>query len=214
MFAARITWPGFSDRLLKSGHNSRKIGKIVTKGRLKGYPIYTLTLEERATCPNSCQHWRDCYGNKMNWSERLMAGPALEWRLGAEIAALQQKHPEGFLVRLHVLGDFYSTEYVRLWLSWLRRFPALHVFGYTAWPTGTPIGALLRDASDRLWGRFSIRHSNAALDERSTDTATDTTLRGRTALGVVCPAQTGGSDCCATCGLCWQSRENIVFLLH
>src|SRR4051812_1807050 len=62
-----------TDRVLISGHNSRKIGAAVTKGRWSGYPVFTLTLEERATCPRSCLHWLDCYGNKMNWPTRWMA---------------------------------------------------------------------------------------------------------------------------------------------
>src|SRR5262249_24811065 len=35
----------------------------------------TLTLEERATCPTTCRHWRDCYGNKMHRAQRWQRGP-------------------------------------------------------------------------------------------------------------------------------------------
>jgi hypothetical protein len=31
---------------------------------------------------------------------------------------------------------------------------------------------------------------------------------------VVCPAQTGKTDCCATCALCWHSDRTIAFLRH
>ena len=41
---------------LKSGTNSRKIGGVVLKGRWRGFAIYTLTLEERSTCPTTCRH--------------------------------------------------------------------------------------------------------------------------------------------------------------
>jgi len=38
---------------------------------------------------------------------------------------------------------------------------------------------------------------------------------GRIAEGIVCPAQTEKDDVsCATCGLCWNSSEPIVFLVH
>ena len=208
LFQARVTWPGFSDRLLKSGHHSRKIGAMVIKGPWRGMPIYTLTLEERATCPTSCGQWRSCYGNKMNWSERLMHGAALEWRLGKEIAALNTRHAGGFIVRLHVLGDFYSTAYVKRWLSWLRRFPALHIFGYTAWQPDTAIGALIADARNRLWDRFAVRTSNGAIGPRAV-------VLDKPQAGIItCPAQTSKTECCGTCGLCWGTRRDIAFLHH
>jgi hypothetical protein len=55
-------------RLLKGGENSRKIGKTVAKGKLKGFPIFTLTLEERATCPRTCEVFDACYGNGMPYA--------------------------------------------------------------------------------------------------------------------------------------------------
>jgi len=53
-----------TERALKASTNV-KLGKRVTKGKLAGFPILTLTLEERATCPASCIHYADCYGNNM-----------------------------------------------------------------------------------------------------------------------------------------------------
>jgi hypothetical protein len=49
--SSRVYAPDEIDRLLKDGHQSRKIGKIIAKGHRRGWPIFTLTLEERATCP-------------------------------------------------------------------------------------------------------------------------------------------------------------------
>lgn len=219
IYPKQVQWPGFEDRLLKSGGHNRKIGAAVQKGRWAGMPIYTLTLEERATCPRSCQHWHDCFGNKMNWSVRLMHGPALEHRLGRELALLAARHSDGFVVRLHVLGDFYSVAYVKRWLGWLRRFPAMRVFGYTAWPSDTDIGALLHDAAQRLWDRFAIRQSNGAGAERATVTlyhlpADPTFVAVDGVEAIVCPAQTDATDCCSTCALCWQTQRNIAFLAH
>ena len=31
---------------------------------------------------------------------------------------------------------------------------------------------------------------------------------------ILCPAQTGATDCCATCALCWQSLRSIAFRPH
>jgi hypothetical protein len=58
--------------------------------------------------------------------------PALEARCGTNSPTLQTQHPGGFLVRLHVLGDFYSVRYAELWHEALEAYPALHIFGYTA----------------------------------------------------------------------------------
>jgi hypothetical protein len=53
----------------------------------------------------------DGYGNSMNWARRIKHGREFEERLWEELADKQAKHPRGFLVRLHILGDFYSTDY-------------------------------------------------------------------------------------------------------
>lgn len=206
------------DRVLKSGHNSAKIGKIVTKGRWVGMPIYMLTLEERATCPATCRHWSTCYGNQMHWAWRFEHGDALETQIERELTGLQLRHPKGFVVRLHQLGDFYSVDYVNCWLAWLHMFPALNVYGYTAWQRGTPIGATVRLVRNLMWKRFAVRTSDA--DGRATTRTIDFEPNApRVNDAVVCPEQTGKTDCCATCGLCWAGEkrpavDQIAFILH
>ncbi len=146
-------------RLLKSGHNSRKIGKTVTKGKLKGFPIFTLTLEERATCPRTCEVFESCYGNGMPYAQRIAHGRAFEEALWNELADKQAAHPQGFLVRLHILGDFYSADYAELWAEALEAYPALHVFGYTAREPQSDIGQVVCQMlgvwPERLHVRFS-----------------------------------------------------------
>ena len=100
-----------SERAIKKSTNV-KLGKRVTKGKLKGFPIFTLTLEERATCPASCIHWGDCYGNNMMNAIRYKGDQALLDQIESDLAYYQAKYPKGFLVRLHILGDFYSVAYV------------------------------------------------------------------------------------------------------
>lgn len=202
-------------RVLKSGHNNRKIGRRVAKGAWRGMEIYTLSLEERATCPRSCRHWLDCFGNKMPFVDRVHAGAELEATLDAELRMLARRHRRGFVVRLHIVGDFYSAAYVERWLRWLDEIPRLHVFGYTAWPESSEIGGMVRAAARARWSRFAVRTSNRPHPEMSTHTLyeppADHTLPDG---AIVCPAQTGRSDCCATCALCWGTRRNIAFLAH
>jgi hypothetical protein len=199
--------------LLVSGVNSRKIGSHITKGCLKGFPIFTLTLEERATCPSSCRHWRSCYGNHLHLAKRVVHGEAFEARLESELAVLQSRFPRGFAVRLHVLGDFYSTEYVNLWAGFLRRFRSMFVFGFTArWDQADPIARELIELVLQEWPRFAIRFSNAPVDECSTVTIEHP--RQKPPDAIICPAQTGKAESCGACALCWHTKKRIAFLQH
>lgn len=209
--------PSADKRVLKSGHNSIKIGKTVIKGRLKGFPIYTLTLEERATCARTCHHWLSCYGNEMHWSHRFEHGAELEERLDYELRALAREHPKGYLVRLHVLGDFYSGAYVKRWQAWLDQIPQLHVFGYTSWRPSTEIGALLSKMSEQGWDRWSVRQSVPVGPHKASRmplaVSVETTSTKITDV-IICPEQQGKTDCCATCGLCWATKRPIGFARH
>lgn len=211
------------ERLLKGGENSGKIGKIVTKGAWKGFPIYTLTLEERATCPTSCRSWGSCYGNNMPFARRWRHGPRLEWRLEREVVALELRHPRGFAIRLHSLGDFYSVGYVRLWRRLVESCTALHVFGYTARidsmddEVAYELALMVRDHWLRADPpRFAVRFSNAPVFARSTVTMESPVQKPRDA--IICPAQwtPGGkkAQSCSTCALCWDTDRRIGFLQH
>jgi hypothetical protein len=199
--------------LLTSGHNNRKIGAVIQKGRWKGYPVFTLTLEERATCPRSCAHWLDCYGNKMNWPTRWMNDADLIPTIGRNLSDLARDFPN-FVIRLHVLGDFYSAAYVAQWARWLDEFPGLHVYGYTAWQPDTDIGRAVATLAEAGWDRFAVRTSNGAALERTTATIYEAHASGQINGGTVCPVQTGKTECCATCALCWQTQNRIIFLAH
>lgn len=210
-FPSRRFHPAAVDRLLISGINSRKIGKRVTKGKWKGFPIYTLTLVERETCPRTCKAWLTCYGNNMHYSRRIIDGRALEDALWKELHLLDAQHPAGFVVRLHVLGDFYSLEYVERWEEALDAFPALHVFGYTArHHTDEAIGRALYDIARRRWDRFAMRFSGQGLARLGAEIVQP----GAQTPHVVCPMQTGRTDCCATCGFCWQGTKTVAFYEH
>lgn len=199
--------------LLKSGHHNPKVGAKVTKGPWAGMPIYTLALEERATCPPTCRQWRACMGNNMPFQTRWRHGEDFEFWLQREIAALQLEHPRGFVVRLHVLGDFYSVGYVTLWRAMMGACPALHVFGFTARidvddPITQAIARIRREHRARWWVRFS----DAGEPVMSTEIVD---LPEHASPGsIVCPQQTGKTLSCGTCGLCWASTTNITWLRH
>lgn len=213
---------GKSERVIKESSNV-KLGKRVTKGHLTGFKIFTVTLEERKTCPRSCAHWADCYGNNMPFATRYAANADLESRMESELADLQKKNPKGFLVRLHILGDFYSVAYVAKWKEWLASFPALHIYGYTAnqpdaadaneSAIGQAVLSLREGEPVRFAVRFSGNFERATMTALSGDDtrATDMVATGK---AFICPVQTGKTASCGTCGLCWTASKPVVFLTH
>jgi hypothetical protein len=213
LFPSTVATKPREERALISGVNSRKIGGEIVKGKWKGFPVYTLTLEERATCPRSCQLWRSCYGNKMQYAQRLSAGGDLEWRVEREVAAIALRHRRGFAIRLHNLGDFYSVDYVSMWERLLDEFPALHAWGYSARiDAADPICIALRDLIARRWDRFAVRFSGATSSQDSSIVIRKP--RHAPVGSIICPEQVGKTESCSTCGLCWATRKRIAFLRH
>jgi len=221
IFMKTVTPSTQSPRFLVSGHSNTKLGKAVLKGPLAGYAIYQLSLEERATCPRSCQQWASCYGNSMPFARRHTPDADFERLLIAEVTTLCRAHPDGLLIRLHVLGDFYSVEYVYIWASLLKQFPQLTVFGYTsrrtddADPETVRIARALKVLTDGAWSRFAIRTSGAGNPERSQAIVVDEDPDLPDT--IVCPAQTKATEACASCGLCWSTGardKKIAFLRH
>lgn len=214
---------GLDETVLKGGENISKIGGVVLAGPLKGARIVSLALEERKTCPRSCVIWDACYGNNMPRLIRYNAGPLLEAKIAVEIISLCERH-EKVLVRLHIVGDFYSTGYLQFWANLLDRFPGLHVFGFTAWTEDTPIGkgiAWLRAQDPQ---RFAVRTSGRT-GKWGSFTLPFPTDRPMIGDAVVCPEQRdamNGSERgthCGSCGLCWKTGANatgrpIAFVEH
>lgn len=211
-FAKAVQRPSDLPHLLVSGHNNVKIGRDVRKGHLRGYWIYTLSLEERKTCPSSCQHWQSCYGNNMPFAKRIdHTDPAFLPMLEKEIAELCAKR-EGILVRLHALGDFYSPEYVRFWATQLHKHSNLALYGYTAhWPSD-PIGYLVRYMNVNFGKRSMVRFSN--LRGATMSTVSIGSEESCPPNAFICPEQTGKTRACATCGACWSTVKNVAFLEH
>lgn len=206
--------PASAPHVLVSGHSNVKIGRDVRKGWLRGYWIYTLTLEERATCPRTCHHWATCYGNNMPYAHRFdhRADGLLKIAIERDVRRLLDvKGRFGILVRLHALGDFFDPKYVAFWAGLLDLHPRLAVYGYTAWSPDSDIGKAIAAAKARHGKRFAIRWSNGGADEDCTVPiqAVDASVNA-----IVCPEQTGATIACATCGLCWGTKRNIAFVEH
>lgn len=199
--------------ILQSVASNTKIGKggnIITKGIWKGMPMYSLTLEERATCPKDCQQWNNCYGNNSPYRIRVKIDETFYDKLEKELDKLNKKHTQGFVVRLHVLGDFTSIEYVQFWYKMLQKNSNLYIFGYTHWGPWSDIGMEIKVTHVTFIKRkrFQIRFSDSDVQFRANVETKEN------ATGVICPEQTGKTQSCLTCGLCWGIDKPITFLPH
>jgi hypothetical protein len=170
-----------------------------------------------------------CYGDAMHMARRhdalhedfmvaLWAETVSTYR-----AVMNAKDaPPGMVVRLHVLGDFFSPQYVALWADLLDKLPRLHVFGYTARredaddENSRATARAVRELAEARWERFAIRFSRAQAVPQGAVVVN--TIKAATDAGaIVCPAQTEATASCATCGLCWAPafrRSAIAFLRH
>lgn len=213
-FSRSVKSPADVPNVLVSGHSNIKIGRDVRKGWLKGYWIYVLSLEERKTCPSTCDHWQDCYGNNMPFAKRIdHTHPDFLSAIERDLERLTAiRGRKGILVRLHALGDFFSVGYVEFWNSMLARFPTLAVYGYTARNPFSDIGLEVSKLRFDYGRRAMIRFSDYNGAQMSTASILEESARPSNAF--VCPEQTGRSMCCATCGACWSTAKNVAFISH
>lgn len=204
--------------VLKESTTNKKLGsggKVIQKGRFRGMPLYALTLEERATCYSGCPNWTICYGNGMPFAKRYQPGPELLDALTHDVQLLSRKHPQGFVVRLHVLGDFYSVAYVQHWVWLLTTAPSLYLFGYTHWPADHPIGQAVAALHTQFSDRVAFRRSDGAGGHDPLPPAHTVARDAAPVAGsVVCPEQTGQTASCTTCGLCMNLTTPISFRDH
>jgi hypothetical protein len=225
LFPTRVFNASERPRILMRGFHNSKIGDRITKGPWSGMKIFTLSLEERATCPRSCAVWSACYGNGLPVAVRFRYNDEFLALLEEELVAKGDEHPDGFAVRAHVLGDFPTLDYVAHWSLWLAMIPQMHVWGYTAHPAASEIGSAVRAMNGLYPSRWAFRQSVAPgepLDDWQAATAWEkpemvNRNQYRAIGGVVCPVEVGASAACGTCGLCWApaaANTRIVFLGH
>ena len=146
------------------------------------------------------------------FAHRLQHGSDLEQRIKKEIEELCGTY-KGVIVRLHVLGDFYSRAYVWTWAELLFAFDNLAIWGFTGHAPDSDIGIEIKFCRDKFGERFSVRFSNAPTHQFSANSAD--LYKPEKNKSIVCPEQTGKAESCATCTLCWSAPEKqILFVTH
>ena len=202
--------------VLKPGRNNKKLGWMITKTKWKGKRLFSLTLEERATCPPTCHHWEDCYGNNMPFAHRFAHGPELLKAIDDQLQTLTDKWPVGIVVRLHVLGDFWNRGYVNFWAIMLNKYPTLCIFGYTAHYLTPNMQHAINSLNDCSNGRSMIRYSHNADHDPKNPTVRFAATEDYNGDTFDCPEQTGRTDSCASCGACFNERidKTVRFLSH
>lgn len=198
--------------MLKPGKQNAKLGNKVTVKMWQGLPMYSLTLEERMSCPDYCAQWDNCYGNNMPFGHRFdHTDPTFIPLLKDNIQQLLHKHKQGIVIRLHVLGDFFDIDYCLFWVSMLLENPMLKVFGYTHHALTTDMGQAVNAINKITPTQARIRFSDDYTTEFSAYTKT---TQPASSNGIYCPEQTGKTDSCATCGYCWSSGKPVIFIEH
>ena len=135
----------------------------------------------------------------------------LEDKLEQEIQSLLNDHKEGIVIRLHVLGDFYSVDYLKFWELMLITHPKLCLFGYTAREEDTKIGKAVVLMNLRYSERCVIRFSRSKEGKLGHPYAAEESFDGKC---FDCPEQTGKLPSCAACGLCWITQKTVRFETH
>jgi len=199
-------------KMLKEGKANAKLGDVITIKKWKGLKIYSLTLEERVSCPDYCEQWDNCYGNNMPFGHRFdHTHPDFLPLLREQLVKLLTKHPEGIVIRLHVLGDFFDIDYCIFWVQMLIEHTNLKVFGYTHHRLSTEMGQAVDSINRIAPDQSAIRFSDDDTTEFSAYTESTRPLHKS---GIYCPEQTGKTASCATCGYCWSSDQPVIFLEH
>ena len=212
----------YGSTLLKQSNNS-KLGKVVSKGAFKGKPLYSLSLVERLMgCPKNCYHWDACYGNNMPFAHRFKTDKRKKifmYILAYEIYNLLEKHKQGIHIRLHVLGDFYSKEYIKFWCVVLESYPKISIYGYTAHEPKSMLGKQIKNVIDKIgFDRFAIRFSNSTIKLSANSTEYKPRLiasKNVSLKSIQCLEQIDKVANCVSCALCWNKKiDNVLFYTH
>ena len=121
------------------------------------------------------------------------------------------------LIRLHILGDFFSVKYVKFWRKMLKTFNNIALYGYTAnniksiYSESRAIAKEIIKLNENE--HCHIRFSNDLTNKFSANSYD--IVKPVKGVSIVCPVQEDKTANCGTCGLCWnQKDQQIIFKTH
>jgi len=195
--------------------------------------IFVWNLPIKVTCPGESD-WckKHCY----NADYRLEVYPidlwCENWWWASEkpnilkekiLSQLEVLNGERVAVRLHSSGDFYSPNYIAMWIDLCSKKNDIMFWGYTrSWVIPDLIEPLTELLSYRnvslfaswdssmpkpppMWRKSVVFHSNA-----------DVIAYSKTHKSYICPEQYNLVRCCADCARCTDrsSESDVIFVLH
>lgn len=197
------------------------LGVSFGEGNEKLGSVFTFSLPSKITCPGSSL-WctKKCYGARY---ERIREKCRSAYEKNLTLSKKTKKFSALMIgviprilssFRIHVSGDFYSSEYVRSWINICSAFPRISFWAYTrSWNVNSLTKSLemLRNlpnvqlfaSTDPTMPLPSKRWRIAFIDQDSR------------AKGTICPSLTNEAITCLKCGYCFKkTKGNVVFKVH
>lgn len=130
---------------------------LLTKGNSKLGDIWTFNLEAIATCPGRSELCESiCYADRYSkqytacvslYQSNFKYATSKEFvKLVAEQLHNMRKLPKA--IRIHASGDFFSSKYIRDWISLIHLFPDVRFYAYTRSWTVKRMHKAIRDLAD------------------------------------------------------------------
>lgn len=192
---------------LRSGNNKVGGSKVLQFSTTAG------PVELGGSCPGATS-WcaANCYARTGWYVRRKLIVDALRNRLAwlkedggiqkfiDEVTQDLETHPSKKYVRIHIAGDFFSSDYTRAWTEIAKRFPDRYFWGYThSWPIPELQEALieLRDQPNvQLWASQDPDMPQPPEGWRVAETALENPT------GLPCPHDQNPEVDCVKCGHC------------
>jgi hypothetical protein len=100
-----------------------------------------------------------------------------------------------------------------LWRHLLAEFDNLAIWGFTGHKPTSYIGKAIQSVRVGFGERFAVRFSNAPEWQFSANSA-DLFEQVKNK-SVICPEQTGQTESCSTCTICWAAKDmQVLFQTH
>lgn len=127
---------------------------MLTKGNTKlGREIYSFSIPAHKTCPGKSEvcericyvdNYTALYPSVLTAYERNYATTLKRDFADRIIQQIDRMRKTPKAIRIHVSGDFYSSEYIRKWVKVIKQYPQIQFYAYTrSWTINRMHKALL-----------------------------------------------------------------------